>query len=66
MEYLGNITSKILYYVLLLIGIVAGLAYAGVIEKSAVNGLIDNYLMNFINAGLLALIAWFLAVLAKA
>ena len=66
MEKIGNIFSKILYYTLLLIGIVAGLSYAGIIEQSAVNGLVNNYLMNFLNAAGLALVAWFLAVLAKA
>lgn len=66
MEKIGNIFSKILYYTLLLIGIVIGLSYAGIIEQSAVNGLVNNYLMNFLNAAGLALVAWFLAVLAKA
>lgn len=66
MEEVGKYSSKVLYYVLLLVGIVGGLAFAGVIEQTAVNGLVNNYLMNFVNAGLLALVAWFLAVLAKA
>ncbi|MDQ7008877.1 MAG: hypothetical protein Q9M94_01135 [Candidatus Gracilibacteria bacterium] len=66
MDEVGKITSKVLYYVLLLVGTVGGLAIAGVIEQSSINSLVNNYLMNFINAGLLALVAWFLAVLAKA
>ena len=66
MDVIGKTISKIVYYVLLLIGVVGALAYAWVIEQSAVNWLVNNYLMNFINAWLLALLAWFLAVLAKA
>ena len=66
MKYLGKIVSKILYYILLLVGVVWALSYAWIVEQSAITSLIDNYLMNFINAWLLALVAWFLAVLAKA
>ena len=66
MDEVGKYTKIILYYILLLVGIVAGLAYAGVVSKTAVNGLVNDYLMNFINAGILAIVAWFLAVLAKA
>jgi len=65
MKQIWKIVSKVLYYVLLLIGVVSGLAYAGVIEQSAVNGLVNDYLMNFLNAGILALVAWFIAVIAK-
>jgi len=66
MEYIWNIISKILYYVLLLVGVVGALAYADVIWKDALTNLIDNYLINFLNAAGLTLVAWFLAVLAKA
>jgi len=65
MKKIWSITSKITYYILILIGIVAGLAYAWFVEKSAVNWLINDYLMNFINAGILAIVAWFLAVIAR-
>ena len=64
-KYIGKIIWKILYYVLLLIGVVAGLAYAWFVEKTAVNWLINDYLMNFINAGILAIVAWFIAVIAR-
>lgn len=66
MEEVWNVIWKVLYYVLLLVGVVGWLAYAGIIEQSAVNGLVNDYLMNFLNAGLLSLVAWFLAVLVKA
>jgi len=66
MEEVWGVVSKILFYVLLLVGIVWGLSYAGILNQNSVNSLVNNYLMNFINAAVLALIAWFLAVLAKA
>ena len=66
MENIGQVVSKVLFYILLFVGIVWGLAFAGIVDQSSVNGLINDYLINFLNAAGLAVIAWFLAVLVKA
>ncbi len=64
MDLIWNILSKFVYFIILFAVFVWVLKYVNV-EIKLVNDILDNYLPKFINAAILAVIAWFLATIAK-
>ncbi len=65
LDLVASVVSKVLYFVLIIGAIIGGLAYVGILGESSLGGFISDYIMPLLNASILWVIAWFLAVLAK-
>ncbi len=65
MQLIAKIVSKTLYFILIISAIIGWLTYLGVLDQSSLGNFVDSYLLKFLNALGLGVLAWFLAVLAR-
>ena len=65
LKKVGKIVWKCVYFVLIACAIIGWLAYLNILSPNALGVLIDDYVLAFISAAVIALWAWILALLAK-